>query len=177
MSYSARDVARALLADGVQPGAPVDDWRDYDRAFSRADPEGRLAGMVVRAARRELGTEIADRDAKLLDYRQADFLMGLLRREHNIQRSAVYEKTPEPEVTIAHLMSGTQYDLSHVVRHAEALKTAKPGEVAFHQDHIEKHAKSAADHADRLALALRHKYPVIGSELDGLLAASNLENS
>ena len=175
MDYSARDVALTLIDQGVQP-VQDDELRDYDLAFSRPDTEGRMIATVTRAALRELGIALASPDAKVLDTRQADFLIASLGAAGTPVRAAVYEKTPEPIVTIAHLMSGVQYDLSHALRHAEALKTAKPGEVAFHQKHIEIHAKGAADHADRLALALRHTYPAIGRELDQLLKVSNLTN-
>lgn len=176
MNYSARDIAQSLLADGVRPVTRVAEARELDLAFSQADPEGRMTALVIQAALRELGTGIADPDAEVLDYRQATFLTDVLRRSYPVQRAAVYEETPEPDQTIAHLMSGVQYDLSHAIRHAESLKKAKPSEVAFHQEHMEKHAKSAADHADRLQLALRHQYPAIGTELDRLLTESNLEN-
>ena len=80
MEYSARDIARALLADGVQPGSAVDEARDYDRVLSKADPESRLAAMVIRAAERELGVVLDGPDEKRLDYRQAGYLTDLLGR-------------------------------------------------------------------------------------------------
>ena len=78
MEYTARDIAKALLADGVQPGTQVAEARDYDLALSRADPEGRLASRVIRAAERELGIVMDGPDAAALDYRQAGYLIDRL---------------------------------------------------------------------------------------------------
>lgn len=68
--FSARDLARDLIASGVQPGGG-------SAMNTFADPlaaESRLMGAIVRAAERDLGLVIASPDVKVINYRQAAFI-------------------------------------------------------------------------------------------------------
>lgn len=74
--FSARDLARDLLASGVRAGGdPLGD------AFS--DPgtaEDRMTRRVLRAAERELGASVPDADVRCFNVRDAAFIAAVLAR-------------------------------------------------------------------------------------------------
>jgi hypothetical protein len=83
-----------------------------------------------------------------------------------------YEKTPDPVVTIAHLLTTVNFNLAHVVRHLDAALASSGAERQFNLEHARKHAEDSIEHGRHLAAAVAQAYPAIGKEYTAVFKES-----
>lgn len=80
--------------------------------------------------------------------------------------------SPDPAMTVAHLLNTAVYEGGHVDRHLKAAKKTQGDAQTFNLDHAAKHMDSLADHLHRGVAALNEHDPKIGSEYAKLDQAS-----
>ena len=72
--------------------------------------------------------------------------------------------TPDPAMTIAHLLNTAVYEGGHVDRHLAAAKKTEGDAQKYNLDHAGHHMASLADHLHRGVAALNDHDPAIGKE-------------
>lgn len=84
-----------------------------------------------------------------------------------------YEKTPDPDGTIGHLMTTVIFNLSHADSHVDKAMATQGATRQFNLEHAQKHLKEAVEHMEHLCQVLGDTYPKIGSEYNDI--ANDLE--
>ena len=75
-----------------------------------------------------------------------------------------YEKTPDPDATIGHLMTTVVFNLSHADSHVDKAMGTQGATRQFNLEHAQKHLKEAIEHMEHLCEVISDTYPKIGKE-------------
>ena len=85
------------------------------------------------------------------------------------------KKSPDPAMTVAHLLNTAVYEFGHVDRHLGFAMKTKGDAQKYNLDHATKHLESMGDHLHRGVAALNDHFPAIGKEYAKLNEASNTD--
>lgn len=84
-------------------------------------------------------------------------------------------KTPDPPMTIAHLLNTAVNAAGHVDRHLAFAHKTEGADQKYNLDHATKHMEDLQDHLHRGVATLNANYPDIGSEYQKLDQVANLQ--